>query len=49
MKKIEKSHSNNIFKLSAPTLNEIFDLPDDHILYKVFKIILSKSLRSMKF
>ena len=47
-KKFEKSHNNNIFKLLAPTWNEIIDLPDDQILHEVFKIILSISLRSMK-
>ena len=44
-RKIEKSHtkSNNKFKISAPTWNEKFDYLSDHILYHIFKIILSTS------
>ena len=37
-----KSHTKNIFKMSAPTWNEEFELPD-HILYRIFKVILNIS------
>ena len=37
------SYKNNRFTISAPTWNEKFDLPDDHILHHIFKIILNIS------
>ena len=40
-KNIKKLHKNNKFKISAPTWNEEFELPDDHIRYQVFEIILN--------
>ena len=40
-KNIKKSYKNNKFKISAPTWNEEFELPD--ILYQIFKTILSIS------
>ena len=37
--KIQKSHTTiNLFKISW---NEEFELPDDHILHRIFKIILN--------
>ena len=41
-KNIKQSYKNNIFKISAPTWNEKFELPDGS-LYQIFKIILSMS------
>ena len=41
---IKSEYSNNKFKISAPTWNETFDLPDVvHILLKIFKITLNFS------
>ena len=40
-KNIETSYNNNKIKISAPTLNGKFELMDGHILYQIFKIILS--------
>ena len=42
MEKYKSSHTKNIFKMSAPTWNEELELPD-HILYRVFKVILNIS------
>ena len=49
-KYIKKSYINTEFKISAPTWNKEFELPDlnylnYHILYQIFKITLSKSLK----
>ena len=41
-KNIKQSYKNNISKISAPTWNEKFELPDGS-LYQIFKIILSMS------
>ena len=46
-KNVKKSYKNNKFKISAPTWNDLNYLMD-HILYQIFKIILSISLRNMK-
>ena len=40
-KNIKISYNNNKIKISAPTLNGKFELMDGHILYQIFKIILS--------
>ena len=40
-KNMKSSHNNNKCKISAPTWNDIFELPVDRILYQIFKIILS--------
>ena len=40
-KNIKRSHSNNKFKLSAPTWNDKFVLPDGPHSVSDFKIILS--------
>ena len=40
-KNIKKSCKNNKLKILASTLNEEFKLPDDHILYQIFRIILN--------
>ena len=40
--KNEKSiYKNNKFKISAPTWNETFNLPDGSIIYQKYKIILN--------
>ena len=44
-KNIKKSYKSNKFKISAPTWNEEFELPDDHIRYQVFEIILNTYLK----
>ena len=46
----KKSYKNNKFKLSAQLLREMINLNYlmDHILYHIFKIILSISLKKMK-
>ena len=45
MKNIKSSYNNNKFKISAPTLNDKFELRDGSYsisaLYQIFKIILS--------
>ena len=38
---IKSSYNNNEFKISTPTWNEEFTLPDDLIQYQIFKIILN--------
>ena len=42
-KNIRKSYKNNKFKISTPTWNGTFELPDGLILYQIFKIIFNKS------
>ena len=37
----KSTYNNNKFKISAPAWNDEFELPDDLILYHIFKIILS--------
>ena len=44
-KNVKKSCKNNIFKISAPTWNEKFELPDGSILHQIFKIIFNISLK----
>ena len=46
-KNIKKLYKNNTFKISGPTRNERFKLPD-HILYQILKINLSISSKKMK-
>ena len=38
-KNIKSIYNNNKFKISVPTLNDTFDLPMDHIIYQLYKII----------
>ena len=45
-KNIKSSYNNNKFKISTPTWNEEFELPD-HIQYQIFKIILSIFLKNI--
>ena len=40
-KNIKSSYNNNKFKVSAPTWNDKFDLPDGLNLVSLFKIILN--------
>ena len=40
-KNIKSPYNNNKFKISAPTWNDEFELPDGPILYQIFKTILS--------
>ena len=40
-KNIKKSYKNNKFKISAPTWNEEFELPDGSYSISEFKIILN--------
>ena len=40
-KDIKSSQNNNLFKISAPTWNGKFELPDGLYPYQIFKIILS--------
>ena len=47
-KNIKKSYKNNKYKISAPTWNEKFELPDESILYQIFKNILSISSKNMR-
>ena len=42
-KNIKSSYNNNRFKISTPTWNDKFELPDGSLNYKIFKIILSIS------
>ena len=42
-KNIKMSHGNSKIKTSATTRNEEFELPDDHILYQILKIVLNIS------
>ena len=47
-KNIKKFYKNNKFEISAPTWNEEFELPMDHILYQIFKIILNIYLKKWR-
>ena len=47
-KNIKSEYNNNKFKISAPTWNDEFNLPNDLILFLIFKIILNTSLKNMK-
>ena len=47
-KNIKSSYNNNKFKISAPTWNEEFTLPDDLIRYQIFRIISNIFLKSTK-
>ena len=47
-KNIKSEYNNNKFKISAPTWNETFDLPDGSFQLMIFKIILNLSSRNMK-
>ena len=40
-KNVKSTYNNNKFKISAPTWNETFDLPDDRIIYQKYKTILN--------
>ena len=40
-KNIKSSYNNNKLKISVPTWNDKFDMPDDRILSQIFKIILT--------
>ena len=46
-KNIRKSYKNNKFKISTPTWNGTFELPDGLILYQILKIIFNKSWKKM--
>ena len=46
--KIVKFVYNNKFKISAPTWNDEFNLPDESFLFQTFKIILNTPLKSMR-
>ena len=46
-KNIKTSYKNYKFKMSAPTWIKNLNYLMDHILYKIFKIILNKYLKSM--
>ena len=45
---VKSDYNNNKFKISAPTWNDIFDVPDVLIQLLLFKIILNTSLKNMK-
>ena len=47
-KNIKSEYSNKKFKISAPTLNETFNLPDGSYSISIFKIILNLWSKSMK-
>ena len=42
-KNIKTSYKSNKFKISAPTWNEEFELPDESYMYHIFKITLDTS------
>ena len=52
MEKLKKSYKNNEFKISAPTWNEhgvkSLNYLMDHILYQIFKTILSISSKNTR-
>ena len=48
MEKRKKLYNNNKFKISAPTWNDEFHLPDGSYSISDIKIILNVSLKSMK-
>ena len=39
-KNIKSSYNNNKFKISAPTWNDEFEIPDGSYSYQIFKIVL---------
>ena len=41
MENIKSSYNNHKFKISAPTWNDKFELPDGSYFVSIFKIILS--------
>ena len=47
-KSIESAYNNNTIEISAPIWNDEFDLPDDHILFQTFKILLNILLKNMR-
>ena len=47
-KNIRKQYKNNKLKIIAPAWNDEFELPDVFILFQIFKIILSTSLKTIK-
>ena len=47
-KNIKSAHNNNKFKISAPTWNDTFDLPDGSYSFDEFKTTLNLSSRKMK-
>ena len=47
-KNINLTYSSNKFKISAPTWNDTFDLPDGLTQFLMFKIILNLLLKNMK-
>ena len=48
-KNIKSEYNNNKFKISAPTWNDTFDLPDDSYSILTFKTFLNLSSKNMKF
>ena len=48
-KNIKSEYNDNKFKMSAPTWNDTFDLPDASYSIDVFRIILNLSSKNMKF
>ena len=48
-KNIKSEYNDNKFKMSAPTWNDTFDLPDGSYSIDVFRIILNLSSKNMKF
>ena len=49
-KNIKSEYNNNKCKISAPTWNDTFDLPDSSLLLlQIFRIILNLSLKNMNF
>ena len=40
-KNVKSTYNNNKFKISAPTWNETFFVPDGSIIYQKYKIILN--------
>ena len=47
-KNIKSEYNNNKFKISVPTWNDTFDLPDGSFLSWKLKITLNLSSRNMK-
>ena len=47
-KSIESAYNNNTIEISAPIWNDEFDLPDDHVLFQTFKILLNILLKNMR-
>ena len=48
LKNIKSAYNNNIFKISAPTWNDTFDLPDGSYSIAAIQIILNLSSKNMK-